>query len=191
MRRMILKRQSLAAISNNIVSTRSGLKAFLQKFRESSSCTDGMRHGLNRAIVGIANLGGEPTCFEECLGVAGFGNDPTKPILTLARRYFDEVPDMELESVSDDSDQPPGFWKICKAPSNRSRCTKCKQNIEAGDLRVELAGASAIVSHQAGRSITDNKCLHCFFEWLGSTRRASTKGLRNLDDLTGYASLAR
>ena len=28
--------------------------------------------------------------------------------------------------------------KICKAPSNRAKCTKCKANIEAGELRIEL-----------------------------------------------------
>ena len=31
-----------------------------------------------------------------------------------------------------------GNWKICKAPSNRAKCTKCEAKIEAGELRIEL-----------------------------------------------------
>jgi hypothetical protein len=44
--------------------------------------------------------------------------------------------------------------------------------------------ASAIVTGQVGRSITDTK-------HIGGTRRASTKGLRRLYDLTGYAAVPR
>ena len=31
-----------------------------------------------------------------------------------------------------------GDWKICKAPSNRAKCTKCKAKFEAGELSIEL-----------------------------------------------------
>jgi hypothetical protein len=56
--------------------------------------------------------------------------------------------------------------KVCKAPSNRATCTKCKENIAAGDWRIELGSASAIVANQGGRAITDYKHVACFFDWL-------------------------
>ena len=54
------------------------------------------------------------------------------------------------EVVADGENNAPGQWKICKAPSNRSKCTRCNQIISVGDLRIELGGASAIVSDQVG-----------------------------------------
>jgi hypothetical protein len=66
--------------------------------------------------------------------------------------------------------------KVCKAPSNRATCTKCKENIAAGDWRIELGSASAIVANQGGRAITDYKHVACFFDWLrgGDRSRART-----------------
>ena len=40
--------------------------------------------------------------------------------------------------TKDENNNELGDWKICKAPSNRAKCTKCKANIEAGELRIEL-----------------------------------------------------
>ena len=40
--------------------------------------------------------------------------------------------------TKDEDNNELGDWKICKAPSNRAKCTKCKANIEAGELRIEL-----------------------------------------------------
>ena len=48
--------------------------------------------------------------------------------------------------------------------------------------------ASAVVTGQGGRPITDIKHIDCCFDWLGGTRRTSTKGLRRLDDWTGLVS---
>ena len=39
-------------------------------------------------------------------------------------------------------------------------------NFWADNLQIELDSASAIVSNQGGRAITDNKHVACFFDWL-------------------------
>ena len=44
-----------------------------------------------------------------------------------------------------------GDWKICKAPSNRAKCTKCKANIEAGELRIELLHYSSLAGARVGK----------------------------------------
>ena len=73
--------------------------------------------------------------------------------------------------------------------SNKAKCTKCKLSVDAGDWRIELGSASAFVASQGGRAITDIKHTACFFDWLGGSRRLSTKGLRMLDDLAGCAAV--
>jgi hypothetical protein len=186
---------SVPAPRPNIVSTRTGLKKFLQLVREGPDCTTGMRYALNQAISNLVDS--EPLTFADCIGRPGFGHDTSKPVLRLVRRYFeDEVVNAE-ESLSEAQDvdadiekNPPGHWKVRKAPSNRSTCTRCKENIAAGDWRIELGSASAIVANQGGRAITDYKHVACFFDWLGVSRRATTKGLRAVEDLSGYADVS-
>jgi hypothetical protein len=62
-----------------------------------------------------------------------------------------------------------------------------KHHTATGDGRIELGGASAIVANQGGRAITDMRHADCFFDWIGPGRRATTKGLRTLEDLSGSA----
>ena len=53
----------------------------------------------------------------------------------------------------------------------------------------ELVALKAVVSTQDGRGIAEIKRAHCFFEWLGVGRRATTKGLRRLSDLEDIESV--
>ena len=54
---------------------------------------------------------------------------------------------------------------------------------------MELVTPKAVVSTQGGRGIAEIRHAHCFFEWLGGGRRATTKGLRRLG-AEGLASCA-
>ena len=38
-----------------------------------------------------------PSTFDDCIGKSGFGLDVTKPVLRLARKYFDELEDDAFE----------------------------------------------------------------------------------------------
>ena len=44
-----------------------------------------------------------------------------------------------------------GDWKICKAPSNRAKCTKCKSKIEAGEQRIELLHYWSLAGARVGK----------------------------------------
>ena len=53
--------------------------------------------------------------------------------------------------TTDEDTNELGDWKICKAPSNRAKCTKCKANIEAGELRIELLHYSSLAGARVGK----------------------------------------
>lgn len=170
---------SIARADPSIVSTKAGLRHFFQQYRQKPECSKNMKHALNKAINSMKEE--EPECLEDCVGLPGFGNDPEKPVLRLARQFFEGALDLDLAAEHSVA--------VEHASSNRSKCVKCKKNIVAGALRTKKKDAAAIVTNQGGRPMMDYMHLTCFFERHGE-RNFNTSGLDRVEDLVGFDTLS-
>ena len=170
---------SIVRAGPSIVLTKAGLRHFFQQYRQKDECSKNMKHALNKAINSMKEE--EPECLEDCIGLPGFGNDAEKPVLRLARQFFDGA--FDLDAAAEHS------VAVEHAPSNRSKCVKCKKNIDAGAVRTYKKDAKAIVTNQGGRPMMDYMHLTCFFERHGE-RNFSTPGLDRVEDLIGLDALS-
>ena len=182
--------------SNVVIGWRSEGFPRTGSIRSGPDCTQGVTRELNAAIQSLGN--DELQSFEEYVGRQHFGTDKSRPVIRLVREFFDQeeddMDDLPAGTVGDNDDvdadfEEVGFWTIRKAPRNNVKCMKCKSNIETGSWCIDLVTPKAVVCTHGGRGIAEIRTTQCFFEWLGDGRRATTKGLRRLEDLEGIESV--
>ena len=165
----------------DVVSTRTGLRKYLAKERNSPGTSTNMKRALGNAISELGT--DDPQTAEECEGRRYFGG----VVMDVVRRYFEGGDLEDIDNHAHEGYNDAGYWQVLPAPSNRSKCTLCKQDIRAGSLRID--GGAALVANQGNRPIGSRHHDKCFFEWLGQRRRANTKGLRECEDLKGFEKL--